>query len=258
VSEASSVEFTKEKIPWLTTGWGKAMLLASFVLPFCGCLLLFWWVDRMHPYGAAISQMALSILACITSTYVMRQLIYRLRAQCERTRRLPNWAAPFYLALVIAPFFALMVHPLMVNGGRFLPTWVAIPLGLLLVAFGLLIRRSAMAGSGFSVGHAFGVYLVFPQDGNLVDKELYAYLRHPLSVGVICIAIGFGVARNSVLAILTALIYLFPILVQMKLEDDELIERFGDAHRRYRKETRALFPRWQDVGRLLRLVLSGG
>jgi len=44
----------------------------------------------------------------------------------------------------------------------------------------------------------------------------------------------------------------------MKLEDDELIERFGDAHRRYMKETRALFPRWQDVGRLLKLVFSVG
>ena len=243
MSEESSVEFMKEEIPWLTEGWGKAMLLASFVLPFCGYLYMFWWIDRIHPYGAAISQTALSILACITSTYVMRHVIYKLREQCKRTHRLPNWAAPFYLALVIAPFFVLIVHPLMVNGGRFLPTWVAIPLGLFLVVFGLLLRRSAMTGSGFSVGHAFGVYLVFPEDGILVHKEVYAYLRHPLSAGVICIAIGFGFARNSVLAILTALIYLAPILVEMKLEDDELIERFGDAHRQYMKETRALFPR---------------
>jgi protein-S-isoprenylcysteine O-methyltransferase Ste14 len=256
MDEASSAEFLKEVMPWLTRGWGKAMLLASFVVPFCGYLLLFWWVDRMQPYGAAISQVTLSTVVCIASAYVMRQLIYRLRAQCERTRRLPNWAAPCYLALVIAPFFALMVHPLMVSGERLLPTWVAMPLGLLLVVFGLLIRRSAMAG-GFSVGHAFGVYLVFPQDGKLVDKEIYAYLRHPLSAGIVCIAIGFGVARNSGPAILTALIYVVPILVQMKLEDDELTERYGDAHRRYMKETRALFPRWQDVGRLLRLVLSG-
>ena len=256
MSEASGVEFMKEKIPWITEGWGKAMLLASFVLPFCGYLFIFWWIDRIHPYGAAISQVALSILACITSTYVMRHMIYRLRDQCQRTGRLPHWAAPFYLALVIAPFFVLMVHPLMVNGARFLPTWVAVPLGLFLVVFGLLIRRSAMTGSGFSVGHAFGVYLVFPEDGILVDKEVYAYLRHPLSTGVICIAIGFGFARNSVLAILTALIYLVPTMVEMKLEDDELIERFGDAHRRYMKETRALFPRWQDVGRFLKLVFS--
>jgi hypothetical protein len=91
--------------------------------------------------------MVLSILACSTSIYVMRHMIYRLRDRCKRTRRLPNWAAPFYLALVIAPFFVLMVHPLVVNGGRFLPTWVAIPSGLFLVVFGLLIRRSAMTSS---------------------------------------------------------------------------------------------------------------
>ena len=230
------------------------MLLASFVLPFCGYLLVFWWIDRIHPYGAVVNQMALSILACIINYYVMRHAIYKLRDQYKLTHRLPNWTAPSYLALVIAPIFVLMLHPLMVNGERLLPTWVAIPLGLFLVVFGLLVRRSAMTGSGFSIGHAFGVYLVFPQDGILVDKELYAHIRHPLSAGVICIAIGFGLIRNNVMAVLTALIYLLPILVVMKLEDDELIERFGDAHIQYMKGTRSLLPRWNDLGRSLKLV----
>jgi hypothetical protein len=176
MSETPSVDFMKEKIPWLREGWGKAMLLASFALPFCGYLFMFWWVDRMHPYGAAISQMALSILACIISYYVMHHTIYRLRDRCKLTHRLPNWAALFYLALVVAPFFVLMLHPLMVNGRRLLPIWVAIPSGLFLIVFGSLIRRLAMTGSGFSIGHAFGIYLVFPEDGILVDKEVYAYL----------------------------------------------------------------------------------
>jgi len=254
MGETSSVDFMKERIPWLRGGWGKAILLASFVLPFSSYLFILWYVDQMHPYGAVMSQMTLSMLVCIINYYVMRHAIYRLRDQYKLTHQLPNWAAPFYLAFVIAPIFVLMLHPLMVNGERFLPTWFAVPLGLFLVAFGLLVRQSAMTGSGFSIGHAFGIYLVFPQDGILIDKEVYACLRHPLSAGVICIATGFGFIRNSMLAILTALIYLIPILLEMKLEDDELIERFGDAQRRYMKETRAIFPRRQDFGWLLRLI----
>ncbi|MGD8814605.1 MAG: methyltransferase [Anaerolineales bacterium] len=256
MSEKSSVDYMKERIPWLSEGWGKVILLASFVLPFSGYLLMFWWIDRMHPLGAAMSQMALSIMASITSWYVMRHAIYRLRQQTKLTHQLPNWAAPFYLALVIAPFFVLMIHPLMVSGERFLPAWTAIPLGLFLVLFGLLLRGSSMTGSGFSLGHAFGIYLVFPEEGKLVDKEVYAYLRHPLSAGVICIALGFGFIRNNLLAILTALMYLIPILLQMKLEDDELVERFGDVQRGYMKETRGLFPRWHDTRRLMKLVFS--
>jgi protein-S-isoprenylcysteine O-methyltransferase Ste14 len=89
-----------------------------------------------------------------------------------------------------------------------------------------------------------------------VDKGVDAYLRHPLSAGVICIAIGLGFVRNNMLGILTALIYIIPILIEMKLEDGELIERFGDTHRRYMKETRALLPRWQDFGRLFKLIFS--
>jgi protein-S-isoprenylcysteine O-methyltransferase Ste14 len=254
MSEAESVEFIKEKIPWLREGWGKAILLASFVLPFSGFLFMFWVVDRLHPYGAAMSQMAVSILACITTYYVMRYAIYRLRDRCKRMHQLPDWAAPSYLALVIAPFFVLMIHPVMVNGNRLLPQWAAIPLGLFLIVLGMLLRRSAMTGSGFTTAHAFGIYLVFPEDGIRVDQEVYAYIRHPLSAGIVCIAIGLGFLRNNVLAILTALIYLLPILLQMKLEDDELIERFGDAHRRYMGATRALVPRRRDFGRVLNLV----
>jgi len=258
MSKTSSADFMQEKIPWLRKSWGKAMLLASFVLPFVGYLLVFWWGDRLHPYGAVISQAALSILACIINYYVMRHAIYRLRDQYQRTHRLPSWAAPSYLAFVIAPIFVLMLHPLMVSGNPLLPAWAAIPLGLFLVLFGLLVRRAAMKGSGFSIDHAFGIYLVFPQDGILVRKEVYAYLRHPLSAGVICIAVGLGVIRNNVPAILTAFIYLLPVLFEMKLEDDELVARFADAHRQYMKETRSLVPRWQDVGKLLRLIFFAG
>jgi protein-S-isoprenylcysteine O-methyltransferase Ste14 len=244
----------KEKISWLREGWGKAMLMMSFVFPFGGYLFMFWWIDRMHPYGAVLNQLALSIFACAISYYVMQHGIYRLRDQCALTHRLPNWAASFYLALVVAPFFVLMIHPLMVKGERLLPCWIAIPLGLFLIVFGLMIRGSSMTGGGFSLGHAFGIYLVFPEDGILVDKEVYAYLRHPLSAGVICIAIGLGFVRNNMLAILTALVYLLPILVEMKLEDDELIKRFGDVHRRYMMGTRALIPRRQDFGSLMKLI----
>ena len=254
MSGTSSVDFMREKIPWLRQSWGQAMLLASSVLPFFGYLSIFWWIDRLHPYGAVISQLTLSILECIICYIVMRYMIYRLRDQCKLTHQLPNWAAAFHVAFVIAPFFALMIHPLMVYGQRLLPIWVAIPSGLFLIVFGLLIRLSAMTGSGFSLAHAFGVYLVFPEDGLHIDKKVYAYIRHPLSAGVICISIGNGLVRNNIMALLIALIYLIPILLQMKLEDDELIERFGDLHRCYVKETRSLFPRWRDFRGLLNLT----
>jgi protein-S-isoprenylcysteine O-methyltransferase Ste14 len=256
MSETSSVKFIEERIPWLREGWGKVILLASFILSFSAYLFMFWWFDRLHPYGALGSQMALSVFACISSYYVMRHMVYRLRDTCKQTHQLPHWTAPFYLAFVIAPFFVLMIHPIMVNGRRLLPAWIAIPLGLFLIVFGLLLRASAMKGSGFSISHAFGIYLVFPEGGRLIHQKVYAYLRHPLSAGVFCIAIGFGFLRNNLLALVTALIYLLPILVEMKLEDDELIERYGETQIRYMRETRALLPQRHDFGRLLKFVFT--
>jgi hypothetical protein len=161
----------REKIPWLRKSWGRATLLTISFLPFFGYLSIFWWIDRLHPYGAVISQLALSILVCIICSIVMRYMIYRLRDQCKLTHQLPNWAAAFHLAFVIAPVFALMVHPLMVNGQRLLPIWVAIPLGLFLIVFGLLIRLSARQIVDFHSLMRTVFILFFPRMGFILIKR---------------------------------------------------------------------------------------
>ena len=90
-----------------------------------------------------------------------------------------------------------------------------------------------------------------------MSKDIYSYLRHPGYAMLIYMALGFALLRNNLLAILTALIYVIPNLLEIKLEDEELIERFGEEHRRYIKETPAIFPRLKDLERFFKLVFSG-
>ncbi len=249
-------EVLKEKVPWFGKTWGTAILLASLILPLLAYLALFWWLDHLLPYGPLINQLVLAIMLCAICCFAMRRLIYDIRAECKKTHVLPNWVIPLMFALIFAPWCALPIHPFMVSGNALLPLWVAIPLGSLIIVFAMLMYWSTMR-AGFSLAHGLSIYLLFPEEGTRVSKDIYSYLRHPGYAMLIYTALGFALLRNSLLAILTALIYVIPNLLEIKLEDEELIERFGEEHRRYIKKTPAIFPRLRDVGKFLRLIFSG-
>lgn len=129
-------------------------------------------------------------------------------------------------------------------------------MGLLVIVFALLMYWSTIR-SGFSLAHGLNIYLFFPEEGTRISKGVYSYLRHPGYAMLIYMALGFALLRNNLLAILTALIYLIPNLLEIKLEDEELIERFGEEHKRYIKETPAMFPRLRDLGRFFGLIFLG-
>lgn len=248
----AEVEVLKEKVPCFGKTWGKAILLASLILPFLACLAFFGWLDRVLPYGPLISHFALAVILCTICYLGMRRLIYGIRAKCEKTHALPNWVMPLMFAFIFAPWYALPLHPLMVGGNALLPLWVAIPLGLLIIVFALLMYWSTIRG-GFSLAHGLNIYLLFPEEGIRVSKGVYSYLRHPGYATLIYTALGFALLRNNLLAILTSLIYIIPNLLEINLEDEELIEQFGEEHRRYVKETLAIFPRLRNLGRVVRL-----
>jgi len=64
---------------------------------------------------------------------------------------------------------------------------------------------------------------------------------------------GFAFLRNNVMALLTALIFLIQILIEVRFEDSEIIERVGEEHKEYIKNTGALFPH-KNVGTFLKLL----
>ncbi|GAG69131.1 unnamed protein product, partial [marine sediment metagenome] len=71
--------------------------------------------------------------------------------------------------------------------------------------------------------------------------------------GYFCAALALALFRNNILSLLTALIFLIPIFVAVRLEDREMMERFGEKHRKYVNNTGALFPR-KNIGKFLKLL----
>lgn len=84
----------------------------------------------------------------------------------------------------------------------------------------------------------------------------YGYIRHPLYLALTAATLGLAFLANNWLALGAAALQLIPALAAGWLEDRELIERDGQAHRDYIKKTGALLPRHDVIG-FLRLLFLG-
>lgn len=154
---------------------------------------------------------------------------------------------------IFAAWYACTFHPLLVAGSILLPFWLAIIVGALLFSIRPLTAWHIRFSGFDNVGHGLGIDTVFPEEGTLVSSEIYSHIRHPIYLGSFCAALAFAFFRNNLLALLTALIFLIPVLNEARLEDKEMMERFGEEHRKYLKNTGALFPH-KNIGKFMRLL----
>lgn len=130
-----------------------------------------------------------------------------------------------YLWRLESPVARLAVHGLCASGV------------LLLVAAGFMIDHFELFGLRQALAGRAG-YL---SSSHLVTGGLYAWLRHPLMLGVLLIvwsAPGMSTGRAVFAGGMTAY-----ILIGSWLEEHDLCARFGDAYRHYRQRTPMLLPR---------------
>ena len=249
---ARGYELLKEKVPDFQTPWKGAVILTGWVLLFLVCLLFLWWVDSVAWYGPLAGQ--LCVAAVCTGLAYAHMNYARLYREKYGERAYRNFFFHFIVP-IFATWYALQVHPLLVGGQPVLPWWAAVVTGVFFLSF-RYVTMIHISRAGFdTIGHGFGIYTVYPEEGPLVYGEIYSYVRHPMYLGSICAALGFAFLRNNVIALLTALIFVVPAVVEIHLEDNELLERYGDNRRKYIKNTGALIPR--NVIGFFRLLFLG-
>ena len=80
---------------------------------------------------------------------------------------------------------------------------VAVSTGTFLVILGAVLMFQGIRGLRESV-----TPMPKPKpDGDLVTDGVYAYVRHPIYLGIILVAFGWSVAMDSVYALIVALVY---------------------------------------------------
>jgi protein-S-isoprenylcysteine O-methyltransferase Ste14 len=98
------------------------------------------------------------------------------------------------------------------------------------------------------MGH--NVFGVSSEKDGLVQEGIYKYIRHPTYLGAILIFYGiFFIIPWVIILIGVVSFHIYIVLIHSKVEEKELIRRFGDAYLEYMNQTSGFVPRpWRSVG----------
>ena len=109
----------------------------------------------------------------------------------------------------------------------------------------------------FGIDYMTVVYLYFPEESELQDHKIYSVLRHPTYSGVLLISLGGMIAQLTLYSISFFLILYMGMYIHIHfVEEKELIKRFGDSYKEYRKKTPAFFVHPKKGGIFLKFLLG--
>ena len=131
---------------------------------------------------------------------------------------------------------------------------IALSLFLLLLAF-LRIYRAITV---FGFDYMLLVYLYYPEESEIQDSEIYSVLRHPTYHTLLLWYTSSLFLRFSLYSFAYYFIFLVGIMAHLKfVEEKELIQRFGEGYKNYKKEVPALFVRFRDLRKYFRFLFLG-
>jgi protein-S-isoprenylcysteine O-methyltransferase Ste14 len=82
----------------------------------------------------------------------------------------------------------------------------------------------------------------FENTSVLVKTGLYRYIRHPLYLSIFLLGTGIMLKQTGILQISFGIINLIAIFLTARIEEKEMIAKFGDEYRVYILETKMFIP----------------
>ncbi len=113
-----------------------------------------------------------------------------------------------------------------------------VPLGVVVVAIGLIIRQWALR----TLGKFFTMPITISKNHRIVQEGPYKWIRHPAYTGGFLTILGIALALGSALGILVTVVVGLSIYVyRINIEETALRSRFGKEYDKYAKQTYRLF-----------------
>ena len=114
---------------------------------------------------------------------------------------------------------------------------LALAIGIFLIALGAWLMFQGIRGLRESV-----TPMPKPKpDGELVVDGVYAYVRHPIYVGIMLVAFGWAVAMDSLFALIVAVVYVLFYDLKSRREEAWLRQQYPD-YRIYATHTKRFVP----------------
>ena len=112
-----------------------------------------------------------------------------------------------------------------------------------IVSWALLFLSFYIAVAGFVLLKRFGKPdKNFENTSVLVKKGLYKFIRHPLYFSLFLLGTGAMLKDTRTIQLIAGIINLMAVYITARIEEGEMISRFGDDYRAYMKETKMFIP----------------
>jgi protein-S-isoprenylcysteine O-methyltransferase Ste14 len=110
-------------------------------------------------------------------------------------------------------------------------SWILLILSIYVVIAGyLLLKRKGKPDANFE------------NTSILVKSGIYGYIRHPLYLSVFLLGTGVMLKHPAPVQILLGVINLIAVYITARIEENEMITKFGEEYRIYMKETKMFIP----------------
>ena len=109
-----------------------------------------------------------------------------------------------------------------------IPTPVALIIGIILLGMNLIIKISAQK--------QIGTIPALKGKGKLVTTGVYGTVRNPLYMSNGLLAMGMAILLRSLYAFLFSIPYFLSYLLIIRLEEKDLLEKYGREYQEYRKK----------------------
>ena len=112
-----------------------------------------------------------------------------------------------------------------------LVSWILLILSAYVVITGyMLLKRKGKPDSNFE------------NTSLLVKSGIYGYIRHPLYLSIFLLGTGIMLKNPEKVQLVLGIVNLIAVYITARIEENEMIAKFGDQYRIYMKETKMFIP----------------
>ena len=128
-------------------------------------------------------------------------------------------------------------------------------IGLLLLIVGIITIFRTL--SVFGMDYMGLVYVYYPEESEVQHHDIYSILRHPTYFALFTLALSGVIVRFSLYSIIFYVMLYCGMMIHIRcVEEKELIERFGDSYKEYRKNVPAIFIKPKDIARFMKFLIG--
>jgi protein-S-isoprenylcysteine O-methyltransferase Ste14 len=171
----------------------------------------------------------MNYIALITGTIFIILFSWFLSVKYKRYHGIARFFAfESVFILFLLNYKMWFINPLSLNQ---IISWILLTISIYAVTAGyLLLKREGKPSVNFE------------NTSLLVRSGIYGYIRHPLYLSIFLLGTGIMLKNAELVQLVLGAINLIAIWITARIEESEMIAKFGDEYSQYIKETKMFIP----------------